>query len=75
MRQLLLPLSLACLVLTVVSCSSKDEPPPEVTPIKNHLDKANAAADAANQAAARTDRLSAATDGTQDEEETEDDNP
>ncbi len=79
MRQLLLSLTAACLALTLASCSEEAEPP-EVEPIKNHFDKANAAADAANKAAVRTDRLSAAADGTQDdgtraEEHTEDDDP
>ena len=63
MRRLLLSLTVACFVLTLVSCSKEDEPPTKVEPIKNHLDKAKAVAAAASKAAARTDRLSAVADG------------
>lgn len=74
MRQLLLFLARAGLALTLVSCTAEGEPV-EVQPIKDHLDRASAAADAANEATARADELSAAIDGATDEEGTEDGDP
>ncbi len=47
----------------------------EMAQVKQQLGKATTAADLANRAAARTDQLSATTDGTQDEDDAGDDTP